>query len=95
MQNTRQAIITIESSMIYSLLSQSNIWQYQITLQAKNQTEIKTHINMNGNSIVVSYYYNKTRLFFFCISVTTWHEKSNGALSQCFRILERSKHGIC
>lgn len=37
MQNTRQAIITIESSMIYSLLSQSNIWRYQIALQVKTR----------------------------------------------------------
>lgn len=40
MQNTRQAIITIESSMIYSLLSKSNIWQYQISLH-KNRSRNK------------------------------------------------------
>ena len=50
MQNTRQAIITIESSMVYPLLRHSDIQQYQITLQMKKQTESKTQVNMNDNS---------------------------------------------
>lgn len=48
MQNTRQAIITIESSMIYSLLSKSNIWQYQITLHT-NQKHKQIHVDANGS----------------------------------------------
>lgn len=47
MQNTRQAIITIEGSMIYSLLRQPNIWHYQITLHTKNSSSNKT-VNING-----------------------------------------------
>lgn len=39
-QNTRQAIITIESSMIDSFFSKPDIRKYQITLQAEHAIDI-------------------------------------------------------
>ena len=41
MQNSTQAIITIESSMIFSFFCQTNVRHYQITLH-KQQKENET-----------------------------------------------------
>lgn len=86
MQNTRQAIITIESSMIYSLLSKSYIWHYQITLQGK-QKHKQIHVDTNDNSSSAGINNHKDHCFKQKVN-TTVQTKIQATLDefQCFGI---------